>query len=133
HRRRQTRKSGERYITPEVKAFEDKALSARDRALALEKSLYDELLALLAAHLPALQRIARALAQLDVLACFAGVSSKRSYCRPEFVEDILIEIDAWRHRVGEAPLDAVIANTPQLAPDRELLLNTAAHSRAYRN
>src|SRR5213078_1848423 len=70
YRRRQTLKNAERYITPELKAFEDKALSARDRALALEKSLYDELLALLAAHLPALQRIARALAQLDVLACF---------------------------------------------------------------
>src|SRR2546427_637660 len=99
YRRRQTLKNAERYITPELKEFEDKALSARDRALALEKSLYDELVALLAAHLPALQRIARALAQLDVLACFAGVSSKRSYCRPEFVEDILIEIDAGRHPV----------------------------------
>jgi len=65
YRRRQTLKNAERYITPELKEFEDKALSARDRALALEKSLYDELLGLLAPHVPALQRIARALAQLD--------------------------------------------------------------------
>ncbi len=72
YRRRQTLKNAERYITPELKAFEDKALSARDRALALEKSLYEELLATLAAHLSALQRIARALAQLDVLAAFAA-------------------------------------------------------------
>src|SRR5439155_13218227 len=56
YRRRQTLKNAERYITPELKAFEDKALSARDRALALGKTLYDELLTLLAAHLPALQR-----------------------------------------------------------------------------
>src|SRR3989449_11485921 len=94
YRRRQTLKNAERYITPELKAFEDKALSARDRALALEKSLYDELLDLLGAHVPILQRIARALAQLDVLASFASLSSKRDYCRPEFAEDILIEIDA---------------------------------------
>src|SRR2546427_3390974 len=124
YRRRQTLKNAERYITPELKAFEDKALSARDRALALEKSLYDELLALLAAHLPALQRIARALAQLDVLACFAAVSSKRNYCRPEFVEDILIEIDAGRHPVVEAQVDPFIANSARLAPKRQLLLIT---------
>src|SRR3989441_82768 len=124
YRRRQTLKNAERYITPELKEFEDKALSARDRALALEKTLYDGLLDLLGAHLLALQRIARALAQLDVLACFAGVSSKRSYCRPEFVEDILIEIDAGRHPVVEAQLEPFIANGTRLAPARELLLIT---------
>jgi DNA mismatch repair protein MutS len=124
YRRRQTLKNAERYITPELKEFEDKALSARDRALALEKSLYDELLALLAAHLPALQRIARALAQLDVLACFATVSSKRNYCRPEFVGDILIEIDAGRHPVVEAQVDPFIANGTRLSPVRQLLLIT---------
>src|SRR5207244_13244742 len=72
YRRRQTLKNAERYITPELKAFEDKALSARDRALALEKSLYDELLEQLNAHVPVLQTIARALAQLDGLASFAA-------------------------------------------------------------
>src|SRR5260221_562595 len=102
YRRRQTLKNAERYITPELKEFEDKALSARDRALALERSLYDELLVLLSAHITQLQPIARALAQLDVLACFAAVSSKRNYCRPEFVGDVLIEIDAGRHPVVEA-------------------------------
>src|SRR6266850_1962337 len=124
YRRRQTLKNAERYITPELKEFEDKALSARDRALALEKSLYDELLGLLSAHLPQLQRIARALAQLDVLACFAAVSSKRNYCRPEFVEDILIEIDAGRHPVVEAQVDPFIANGARLSPTRQLLLIT---------
>src|SRR5207247_1264111 len=124
YRRRKTLKNAERYITPELKEFEDKALSARDRALALEKSLYDELLALFCAHLPPLQRIARALAQLDVLACFAAVSSKRNYCRPEFVEDILIEIDAGRHPVVEAQVEPFIANGARLAPARQLLLIT---------
>ena len=125
YRRRQTLKNAERYITPELKEFEDKALSARDRALALEKSLYEELLGLLAAHLSALQRIARALAQLDVLACFAAVSSKRDYCRPEFAEDIAIEIDAGRHPVVEAQESTLfIANGTRLSPARQLLLIT---------
>ena len=124
YRRRQTLKNAERYITPELKEFEDKALSARDRALALEKTLYDELLALLAAHLAALQRIARALAQLDVLACFAATAGKRGYCRPEFTPDIAVEIDQGRHPVVEAQIDPFIANGTQLAPSRQLLLIT---------
>src|SRR5205807_8885019 len=87
YRRRQTLKNAERYITPELKAFEDKALSARDRALALEKSLYEALLEALNEHVPQLQQIARALAQLDVLAGFATTAVKRNYVRPEFVDD----------------------------------------------
>jgi DNA mismatch repair protein MutS len=71
YRRRQTLKNAERYITPELKAFEDKALSANERALALEKALWDELLGALAIHIPVLQRIARAIAELDGLAAFA--------------------------------------------------------------
>jgi len=124
YRRRQTLKNAERYITPELKAFEDKALSARDRALALEKTLYDELLALLATYLPTLQRIARALAQLDVLACFAGTAGKRGYCRPEFTSDIAVEIDEGRHPVVEAQVEPFIANGTRLAPARQLLLIT---------
>jgi DNA mismatch repair protein MutS len=124
YRRRQTLKNAERYITPELKEFEDKALSARDRALALEKSLYEELLGLLTAHLPALQRIARALAQLDLLACFSATASSRDYCRPEFSDEILIEIDAGRHPVVEAQIDPFIANGTRLSPVRQLLLIT---------
>jgi len=125
YRRRQTLKNAERYITPELKEFEDKALSARDRALALEKSLYDELLGLAATHVPALQRIARALAQLDVLACFAAVSSKRNYCRPEFTEEIVLEIDGGRHPVVEAQESIqFIPNGTRLSPLRQSLLIT---------
>ncbi|MBI2754420.1 MAG: DNA mismatch repair protein MutS [Betaproteobacteria bacterium] len=124
YRRRQTLKNAERYITPELKAFEDKALSARDRALALEKSLYDELLEALAAHLPALQRIARALAQLDVLCCFSRVAARRGYCRPQFSDERLIEIEAGRHPVVESRLERFIANDCRLSPARQLLLVT---------
>jgi DNA mismatch repair protein MutS len=124
YRRRQTLKNAERYITPELKAFEDKALSARDRALALEKSLYDELLAKLGAHLADLQRIARALAQLDVLAAFAAVAAERGYCRPQFVDDIRIEIEGGRHPVVEGQVERFIANNARLSPSRQLLLVT---------
>jgi DNA mismatch repair protein MutS len=124
YRRRQTLKNAERYITPELKAFEDKALSARDRALALEKSLYDELLDLLGAQVPVLQRIARALALLDLLACFAATAGKRGYCRPEFTSDIAVEIDEGRHPVVEAQIEPFIANGTRLAPARQLLLIT---------
>ena len=129
YRRRQTLKNAERYITPELKAFEDKALSARDRALALEKVLYDELLERLRAHLPALQRIARALAQLDVLCNLSRIAARRGYCRPTFADEPLIEIDGGRHPVIEAALAdagdaAFIANDCRLSPARQLLLVT---------
>jgi DNA mismatch repair protein MutS len=124
YRRRQTLKNAERYITPELKVFEDKALSARDRALALEKALYDELLGKLAVHLAELQRIARALAQIDVLAAFAAVAAEKAYCKPEFVDDIRIEIEAGRHAVVESQVERFIANDTRLSSARQLLLIT---------
>src|SRR2546421_184311 len=124
YRRRQTLKNAERYITPELKAFEDKALSARDRALALEKSLYEDLLDSLQVHVPVLQRIARGLAQIDVLCSFASVATKRNYSRPAFVEDGRIELEAGRHPVVEGQIDSFIANDCRLSPARRLLLIT---------
>ncbi|MGE0873556.1 MAG: DNA mismatch repair protein MutS [Burkholderiales bacterium] len=124
YRRRQTLKNAERYITPELKAFEDKALSARDRALALEDRLYRELLELLAAHVQRLHRIAQAVAQLDVLACFALIAARRGYCRPSFSAEPLLEIEAGRHSVVEAQIEAFIANDTRLSPARRLLLIT---------
>jgi DNA mismatch repair protein MutS len=124
YRRRQTLKNAERYITPELKTFEDKALSARDRALALEKSLYEALLEAVGAHLPRLQRVARALAQLDVLCCFARTAALRGYCRPQFSDAIGIEIEAGRHPVVEARIEQFIANDCRLSPARQLLLVT---------
>jgi DNA mismatch repair protein MutS len=124
YRRRQTLKGAERYITPELKAFEDKALSARDRCLALEKSLYDALLEALQEHLGDLQRIARALAQLDVVCSFSSISLQRSYTRPVFVEENCIEIEDGRHPVVETQIEGFIANGCRLSPTRRLLLIT---------
>lgn len=124
YRRRQTLKNAERYITPELKTFEDKALSARDRALALEKKLYEELLSQLNNHLKELQTIARALAQLDVLAGFAGTAARRSYVRPDFSEEAAIEIEAGRHPVVEGQIESFIANACRLGPTRRMLLIT---------
>jgi DNA mismatch repair protein MutS len=124
YRRRQTLKNAERYITPELKQFEDKALSARDRALALEKSLYEGVLEALQPHLAALQRIARALAQVDVLAGFAAIAVKRNYARPHFTDEVQIEIEAGRHPVVEAQIENFIANDCRLSPIRRMLLVT---------
>ncbi|MBK9521162.1 MAG: DNA mismatch repair protein MutS [Rhodocyclaceae bacterium] len=128
YRRRQTLKNAERYITPELKSFEDKALSANDRALALEKRLYDELLAALAIHIPVLQRIARAIAELDGLTAFATTAKHNNYCAPEFCNEPVIEIDAGRHPVVEAQVrlanENFIANDVRLAATRHLLLIT---------
>jgi len=124
YRRRQTLKNAERYITPELKQFEDKALSARDRALALEKSLYEEVLAQLQAHLLSFQKIARALAQADVLSTFASVAVKRNYARPQFTQELCIEIEAGRHAVVEGQIESFIANDTRLSPTRRFLLIT---------
>ena len=128
YRRRQTLKNAERYITPELKTFEDKALSARDRALALEKTLYDAILEALGTHVKTLQTIARALAQLDVLCCFAGIAARRDYCRPVFANEISIEITAGRHPVVEVRVNSeqvpFIANDCRLSAARQLLLVT---------
>ncbi len=99
YQRRQTLKNAERFITPELKAFEEKALSAQERALALEKRLFDELLAQLDPWIPALQSAAEALAALD---CFCGLSSLVSQERwilPELVDEPVIDIVDGRHPV----------------------------------
>ncbi len=128
YRRRQTLKNAERYITPELKAFEDKALSANERALALEKRLYDELLEELTAHIATLQRIARALAQLDGLCAFAAAARRHDYCRPEFVEHPCLEIRGGRHPVVERQVaregGSFIANDLDLTPNRRMLIVT---------
>jgi len=124
YRRRQTLKNAERYITPELKAFEDKAFSANERALALEKRLYEALLDALTSDIAAFQRIARALAQLDGLCAFATAARRYDYCRPEFVEHPCIEIRDGRHPVVERQVDSFIANDLDLRPSRRMLLVT---------
>lgn len=102
YQRRQTLKNSERFITPELKAFEDKALGARDAALALEKKLYEALLQQLCPHLKALQKAAAAIAQIDVLINFAERALTLNWCCPELSDEDGIEIKAGRHPVVEA-------------------------------
>jgi DNA mismatch repair protein MutS len=104
YQRRQTLKNAERYITPELKAFEDKALSAQERALAREKWLWEALLDALQPHLAALSALARSLATLDVLAALAERATTQGWCRPEFVSYPCIDIEAGRHPVVQARL-----------------------------
>ena len=104
YRRRQTLKNAERFITSELKAFEDKALSAQERALQREKWLYEQVLDQLQPHIPALTRLAQALAQLDVLCSLAERSLTLGWCAPQFVNEPCIEIESGRHPVVEARL-----------------------------
>ncbi|MFS2035466.1 DNA mismatch repair protein MutS [Polaromonas sp. CT11-55] len=104
YRRRQTLKNAERYITPELKAFEDKALSAQERALAREKWLYEQLLDQLQDFIPALSRLARALASLDALCALAERSLTLNWAAPVFVREPCIDIVQGRHPVVEARL-----------------------------
>jgi DNA mismatch repair protein MutS len=104
--RRQTVKSAERFITPELKSFEDKVLSARDRALAREKELYEELLTQLIDRLGPMQRTAAALAELDALACLAERACELDWTRPELVSEPVMKITAGRHPIVERFSDA---------------------------
>ena len=104
YQRRQTLKNAERFITPELKSFEDKALSAQDRALAREKLLYDQVLDELQSHLADLGALARALAGLDALAALAERATTLNWCRPQFSREPCIRIEAGRHPVVEARL-----------------------------
>ncbi|GAA4422992.1 DNA mismatch repair protein MutS [Acidovorax lacteus] len=123
YRRRQTLKNAERFITPELKAFEDKALSAQERALAREKWLYEQLLDALQPHVRALTRLAQALATLDVLCTLAERAATLGWCAPQFVAEPCIEIEAGRHPVVEARL-AETANGSFIANHTRLNANT---------
>ncbi len=114
YQRRQTMKNAERFIMPELKAFEDKALSAQDRALAREKWLYEQLLQDLQPHVGTLQALAHALSSLDALAALAERAATLGWCCPQFVPYPCIEIDAGRHPVVQARL-AEIGGTPFIA------------------
>ena len=123
--RRQTLKNVERFITPELKTFEDKALSSKSRALAREKHLYDALVDSLRQRLAPLQASASALCDLDVLTCFAERARLLNFCRPEFSDEPLLDIDDGRHPVVEQVSDTpFIANGTRLDSHRRMLLIT---------
>ena len=123
--RRQTLKAAERYITPELKDFEDKVLSARERALAREKTLYEELLSKLLEVLAELQQTTFAVAELDVLACFAERAKRLGLQKPELSSTPCIEIDGGRHLVVEQVIDTpFVANDLTLDESTRLLVIT---------
>ncbi|MBK6743274.1 MAG: DNA mismatch repair protein MutS [Hydrogenophilales bacterium] len=124
YHRRQTLKNVERYLTPELKTFEDKYLSASERALAREKLLYEAVLDTLAPHIPALQTLAEAVAGLDVFVAQAALAESRRYVEPEFSDEWGLTLIAGRHPVVEPRVDAFIANDLRLDPTRRMLMVT---------
>jgi len=129
YQRRQTLKNAERFITPELKAFEDKALSAQERALAREKFLYERLLDDLQVFVPALTRLAQAVATLDALCALTERALTLHWCAPEFVSTPCIDITQGRHPVVEARLaetsgGAFIANDTRLSATQRMQVIT---------
>jgi DNA mismatch repair protein MutS len=123
--RRQTVKSAERFITSELKSFEDKVLGARDRALAREKELYEELLTQLIDRLGPMQKTAGALAELDALSCLAVRACELNWTRPELASDSVLKITAGRHPVVERFSDApFVPNDLAFDASRRMLIIT---------
>jgi len=123
--RRQTLKNAERFITPELKEFEDKALSAKSRALSREKFLYEELLDTLNQHLRKLQESAAAVSELDVFCTFAERALALNFCRPKMQNEAGIHIEQGRHPVVESVLEhPFVPNDLALDEHQRMLLIT---------
>lgn len=125
YHRKQTLKNVERFITPELKLFEEKVLSAQVKALAREKWLYENLMVEIQQFIPELTHLAHALAELDVLATLAERAQSLNWCCPEFVSEAGISIQSGRHPVIEQLLnERFIANHVTLQPEHNILLIT---------
>ena len=123
--RRQTLKNAERFITSELKEYEDKVLSAREKSLAREKWLYQQLLELLQPSIIKLQAMANAIAELDVLSCFAERAITLNWVKPQLVKDSIVDIRGGRHPVVEQNSDKpFIANDLMLNKQHEMLVIT---------
>ncbi|MFA7504489.1 MAG: DNA mismatch repair protein MutS [Burkholderiaceae bacterium] len=124
YRRRQTLKNAERFVTPELKQFEDRALSARERALARERQLYEELVVALRPSVGAWQALGRAVAEIDVLVTLADRAARMGWIRPRFSPLPGIEIRGARHPVVEAHVERYVPNDCVMHPQRRLLILT---------
>ncbi|HFC8838965.1 TPA: DNA mismatch repair protein MutS [Neisseria subflava] len=124
YQRRQTLKNAERFITPELKTFEDKVLTAQEQALALEKRLFEALLKEVQTALPQLQKAAKAAAALDVLSTFAATAAERGFVCPEFADYPIIHIENGRHPVVEQQVRHFTANHTRLDHKHRLMLLT---------
>ena len=124
YQRRQTLKNAERFITPELKTFEDKVLTAQEQALALEKRLFEALLKDIQTTLPQLQKAAKAAAALDVLSTFAAIAAERGFVCPDFADYPVIHIENGRHPVVEQQVRHFTANHTRLDHKHRLMLLT---------
>ena len=123
--RKQTLTNAERYITPELKEYEEKILGAEERILVLEAQLYEQLLQALMAYLEPIQYDAQIIARLDCLQCFAEVALANNYCRPEVNDDTTIEIKEGRHPVIETQLplgEQYVSNNVLLNNDTQQII-----------
>lgn len=124
YRRRQTLKNAERFITPELKLWEDKILSAQDRSLSREKWLYETLIEALVPAVPALVQVAHAVAEIDVLSSLAHHAKYHAWVAPEMVAQSCVDIKAGRHPVVERSIERFTPNSCLLSPERSLLIIT---------
>ena len=126
YQRRQTLAGGERFVTPALKEYEERVLTAAERIDMRERELCDALRAAVGAQVTRLQRVARALAELDVLATLAEVAEREGYTRPDMTDDFDLEIVRGRHPVVERmmPRDRFIPNDVSLSEDARLIILT---------
>lgn len=123
--RKQTLANAERYITPQLKEYEEKILGAEEKIIAIEQRLYDALIDRLQIYLAPMQQNAQALAQIDCLLSYAGVAMQHKYCRPQISEDNIIELEQSRHPVIEQqmpPGESYIANDLYLDKDTQQII-----------
>lgn len=124
YRRKQTLKNAERYITPELKSFEEKALSADEAAKVRERDLFNQLLSELQPYLTILQNLSLCMAELDVLCCFGQCAKRLNWHQPEWSAEPILSIQKGRHPVVEQSTSQFIPNDTHLHPERSLLLIT---------
>ena len=126
YQRRQTLTGGERYITPALKEFEERVLTAAERIDSRERERFEVLRASLARDVERLQRIARRIAELDVLAAFADTAAREGYVRPQMTDGFELQVDGGRHPVVERmmPRDQFIPNDITLTEDARLIVLT---------
>ena len=122
YRRIGTLKNAERYTTPELKKFEEEVLTAQDKALLLEKQLYEELLSFLNTYIPELQQLANAIAALDSLNTFAKLAHTNNFSCPIMVDSHMLKITDGRHPVVETTVEQFIANSIDLSQNKFLLI-----------
>ena len=102
--RKQTLTTAERYITPELKIYEEKILGAEDKILSLEQEMYQDLLDQVFTEMGAIQNNGQLIGTLDCLLCFAQIAKENKYCKPSLTEDSILNITAGRHPVIEKTL-----------------------------